>query len=112
MTESAQISVREEDGAVEIIGGGSLLLWNSDELRDALQQASLHSGSVLVDLRRAIFVDTAIVQYLARSAVTLIKRGKRLRVIVAAGGHPKRALEISGLTSLMDVEVVPADEQQ
>lgn len=80
-----------------------MLLWNSDEFRDALENASRSAESVTVDLREAVFVDTAILQYLARSAVSLDRRGKRLRVAVAPGGHPERALEVSGLAAFMDV---------
>lgn len=111
MDENAGIGVRNEGGNVEITASGSLVLWNSDEMRDALREASLHAESVAVDIRGADFIDTAIIQYLAKSAVTLRSRGKQLRVILAAGGYPKRALEVSGIGQLMDVCVQETEQK-
>lgn len=107
MTDNARINIREEGRATTIEGAGSLVLWNSEDFGKGLKRAALEADSVTVDLREADFIDTAIIQYLAIAAVTLNGRGKRLKVLVSESGHPRRAFEITGLTALMDMEVVP-----
>ncbi len=105
MPEEARIEVNERDNETTILGGGTLDLTNSQALHDALKEASLRSDKVTVDLRDAFFIDTQVVQDLARAAVTLIKRDKRLTVLVAEKAHPLRVLKVSGLGSIIDIHV-------
>lgn len=102
--EEARISVAEDGGAVTVNGGGTLTFMNSEEFDKGLKQASISAERVLVDLRTADFIDTKIVQDLGVAAVTLLNRGKRLRVAVLEKAYPLRVIKISGYEELMDVE--------
>jgi hypothetical protein len=103
--EEARISVTEDGPAVTITGGGSLTLFNATEFGEKLKQASLTADCVTVDLRPAVFIDTQIVQDLGKAAVTLLGRGKRLRVLITETAYPLRVLKISGYEGIMDIEV-------
>jgi anti-anti-sigma regulatory factor len=91
--------------AVTIVAGGLLDLTNSSEFERELQQAAATAESVTVDFRDALFIDTAIVQYLATAAMTLMKRGSRLHLVVKPGSHPERVIGILGFAHLMSIEV-------
>jgi len=106
MTEDAQIEIARDGGHVTVTGGGMLDLTNSQAFHEGLLDAAASADSVTADLRHAQFIDTAIVQDLARAAVKLRDRGKRLKVIVSAEAYPRRVLDISGFDVLMDIEVV------
>ncbi len=107
MVETAQISVAGDDTQVTINAGGTLDLTNSAKLHDGLRQAAVSAEQVTVDIRSADFIDTQVVQDLARAAVTMLKRGKRLKVIASETGYPLRVIRISGFENIMDVELVP-----
>lgn len=105
MDDTAQISITADDKSAMITGGGTLDLTNSKEFHDGLLRASEALNDVTVDLREAFFIDTAVVQDLARAAVVMQKRGARLKVMARETAYPLRVLRISGLESIMDFEV-------
>jgi anti-anti-sigma factor len=105
MISKGQISVVENDSVVTVIGGGSLDITNCREFTDGLKHVSRTAESVVVDLRQADFIDTQIVQDLAKAAVTLMDRGKRLKVLASQEKYPLRVIHISGFDSIMDVVV-------
>ncbi len=105
MVETAQISISRDATSVTVTGGGTLDLTNSKAFHDGLKEASQTAENVTVDLRGADFIDTAIVQDLAKAAVTLLNRGKRLKVIVLGTAYPLRVLKISGFETILDIEV-------
>lgn len=105
MDDTARIDVKADEKRAIITGGGALDLTNTREFHDGLKGASGSLDDVTVDLREACFIDTAVVQDLARAAVAMLKRGARLKVRAQEGGHPLRVLRISGLQSIMDFEV-------
>jgi anti-anti-sigma factor len=107
MVDTAQISITGDDTQVTIDAGGTLDLTNTAELQDGLRQAAMSAEKVTVDMRDADFIDTQVVQDLARAAVTMLKRGKRLKVIASETGYPLRVIRISGFENIMDVEPVP-----
>lgn len=109
MVDVAQIEIIDDGAQVIVIGGGSLDLTNSQEFHDGLRKASETVEKVTVDLRNADYIDTAIVQDLARAGVTLLKRNLRLKVLTCDGAYPLRVLRISGFEAIMDIEVEPAD---
>ena len=111
MTDSASISVVREGNEVVISGGGTLDLTNYQEFHDGLKSTSTEADSLTVDLRAADFIDTAVVQDLARAAVTLLERGKRLKVLVSETKYPLRVIQISGFEQIMDVVVEPDEEK-
>lgn len=105
MPDEARVEVVERDNETTIVGGGTLDLTNSQALHDALKEASVRADKVTVDLRDAFFIDTQVVQDLARAAVTLSKRDKRLIALVTEKAHPLRVLKVSGLDSIIDIQV-------
>lgn len=105
MDETAEISVVADDKRATVTGGGTLDLTNSQEFHEGLRRVSELLDDVTVDLREAFFIDTAIVQDLARAAVVMRKRGARLKVIARETAYPLRVLRISGLESIMDFQV-------
>lgn len=102
MDDSAQINIVADDRSAVVTGGGTLDLTNSKEFHDGLKDASERLDDVTVDLREAFFIDTAVVQDLARAAVVMLKRGARLKVLAREAAYPLRVLRISGLESIMD----------
>ena len=105
MTEAVEISIINDEEDVTVIGGGTLDLTNSKEFHVGIKDAAVNARTVTVDLRSAVFIDTAIVQDLATAGVTMLKRGKRLRVMTREGAYPLRVLRISGFEGIMDIEV-------
>ncbi|MCL5102846.1 MAG: STAS domain-containing protein [Armatimonadetes bacterium] len=109
-TETVEISTVWDGSTATITAGGALDLTNSAEFSEGLKNASETADSVVVDLRPAFFVDTAVIQDLARAAKVLLGRDRRLKVIVTEEGYPLRVLRIVGFTVLMDIEIEPADD--
>jgi len=97
------IVVESNSLGVIIKGRGELDLSNADELRLALHDASKSAENLAVDIRTVGFIDTAILEYLARAATDMLKRGKRLKVLVSAGSHPLHVLKTVGFPDLMDI---------
>jgi len=105
MNDTAEIRVVADDKSAVVTGGGTLDLTNSQEFHDGLAKVSADLNDVTVDLRDAFFIDTAVVQDMARAAVAMMKRGARLKVRARAAAYPLRVLRISGLESIMDFVV-------
>src|SRR5665647_521873 len=102
MTDIAEITIIEDADQVTVIAGGVLDLSNSAEFHDGLKKASETRANVIVDMRTADFIDTVIVQDLARAAVVMLKRNCRLKVLTREGIYPLRVLRISGFEAIMD----------
>ncbi len=109
---NAEIRVAREDDRVSVEASGSLDLSNSSELRDALKAASAEAGSICVDLTNALFIDTAVLEYLARAGKAMYTRNNRLTVLAREGSHPLRVLRIASLDTIMDVVAVATTESQ
>lgn len=110
MIDSAKITVAKENSTVKITCRGALDLTNASHLQESLAQAVETADVVTVDMSQAIFIDTAVLSYLAYGAKVLLGRGKRLNVVVKAKSQPLRVLETVGFTSLMNIDVItPAD---
>lgn len=104
MFSSSDVSVSTgNDGLVMITAGGLLDLTNTDRLHDELRTAAIGAEDVTLDLQTAKFIDTAVVQYIANAAITLIDRGKRLRVLVCENSHPQKVLKIVGFEEIMNI---------
>lgn len=93
---------------VTIVASGIVDRTNSGELGRELERAAGAANTVVVDFREADFIDTAVLQYLLRTAKALLRRGKRLRVMVSEGSHPLHVLQVVGFAELMDVVAGPA----
>jgi anti-anti-sigma regulatory factor len=105
MTDTSQISVVRNDGDIAVIGGGMLDITNCDEFSRELKHASQIAENLTVDLRQADFIDTQIVHDLAKAAMTMLNRGKRLKVLAAEEKYPLEVLRISTFEQIMDIEV-------
>lgn len=105
MERTAEISIVKDGDSVTVICGGTLDLTNCVEFSDGLKQASQTAEAVVVDIQQVDFIDTQVVQDLARAAITLLKRDKRLKVITSKKKYPLRVIQISQFEGIMDVVV-------
>ncbi len=83
-------------------------------LHKRLARARASSREVTVDLRRATFIDTSILNDLVDAANALLAKGERLRVLVSRNTHPQHVLQLVRFDELMDIEesaATPAEEQ-
>jgi anti-anti-sigma factor len=111
MDKKAQITVTTKGTSTEITCEGVWDLYNADEFDAALKPASLTAEDVVVDLRTAVFIDTAIIAYIATASNRMIARGKRLRALLSKDTHPLRTLQIAGFSALIDMEVDEGSER-
>ncbi len=113
MSSETTVSVVRDGGSVTVAGGGSLDLTipEYELLHDSLKAAAQEAEALTVDLRRAEFIDMAVVQDLARAAVSMMNRGKRLKVLATQPSHPYRVMQITGFESVMDIEVEPSQDR-
>lgn len=107
MSESSLVRVTGDGSSVTVFGGGELDITNCKDFHDGLAGACETAQALTVDLREACFIDTAIVQDLARAGVIMLKRGQRLKVMTRGAAYPLRVLRISGFENIMDIEVEP-----
>ncbi len=105
MSEENSIRVDYEGECMVITASGILDLTNSAAFRDNLRRGAEKAENVRVDFVHALFIDTAVIHYLAVAAKTLMERDRRMKVIVRRGSHPDRVLSIVGFGVLMDIEV-------
>lgn len=103
----ASISVSVDSGNATIVASGELTLHNTEKLKESLGEASDGSGNIVVDLRGAVFIDSAVLQYLASAAVRTKPSGRSLKVLVAGGSQPEYTLLISGFQNLLEIAVEP-----
>ena len=105
MSENPHVSMTGDGTSVTVVGGGELDITNSQDFHDWLARACETAVKLTVDLRDACFIDTAIVQDLAKAGVRMMNRGQRLKVMARETAYPLRVLRISGFESIMDIEV-------
>jgi anti-anti-sigma factor len=110
MDSVTEINVTRNGPEVIVKGTGALDLSNAKELRLALDGATMSAESVVVDLRSAVFIDTAILECLARAGKAMIERGKRLKILTSELSHPLRVLRTVGFSALVDIVAEPAEE--
>lgn len=108
MTEAPVVKVVTEEAGTTVVASGLLDLTNSAEFARELKQASTTAERLVVDFQEAVFIDTAIVQYVASAAIAVGKRGGRLAVRVKRGSHPEHVVDVLGFKQLMDIEVAAA----
>jgi anti-anti-sigma factor len=83
---------------VEVTGGldlSTVVRWEAQ-----VAKASSASRTIVLDLSRVEFLDSAGVHGLFRMLATLADRGKRLIVVAPRGGRARRLLEILDVSSL------------
>jgi anti-anti-sigma factor len=106
MTRPAGITVSHDETSTTVSGAGEMDLTNATEFSEALDEAMSGGGKVIVDLREAVFIDTAILACLARCGKMLLDAGDRLTVTVVSGSHPEYVLKTVGFAEMMDIEIV------
>lgn len=112
MTPRPRIDVDNDGSDVMVRGSGELDLSIVKELQFGLSHAVTFADSVVVDLRSAAYIDTAILGCLAMAGKAMRERNKKLKIIVAPDSHPLYVIKMVGFSGLMDVEVAPADTPQ
>ncbi|MCC6442471.1 MAG: STAS domain-containing protein [Armatimonadetes bacterium] len=110
MSESKLIHISRGDGTVIIEGRDALNYANSDALRDGLADAAASASKVIVDFRKAYFIDSAILEYLARTVRTMRETGGTLDIRVADKSQPLYILEVVGFPVLMKINVYASEE--
>ena len=85
MVETGSVFIIGDDNNITVVCEGMLDITNCCEFSDGIKQASLMAENLVIDLRGTLFIDTQVVQDLARAGMTMLERGKRLKVIVAEG---------------------------
>jgi anti-anti-sigma factor len=91
---------------------GSLDFTNCGALQDALDDACSCAQRLAVDMIAADFIDTAVLEYLARAASAMRQRGKNLEVVCLEGSHPLRVLRVSTVDSLLDLVIRPKPNKE
>ena len=103
--DTADVSLQCQDGEVTIGCCGCVDLTNCQEFGQKLTKAAETEDEVTADLRRAEFVDSAVLAIISGAGKLMRQRGKRLKVRVCDGTHPHRVLQILNLAVLVDVIV-------
>lgn len=105
MKENADIKVSQSGSTSLITAAGELDLRNSKEFKQALEYGAQHSELVTVDLRRAEYVDSAILQAIIEVYSALRKKDGNMRLLVQADSHPAHVLKTVGFDDLIEVVV-------
>jgi anti-sigma B factor antagonist len=94
--ESAVAGVDSRDGSVVVSLAGELDLYNAEEVRGALQDATAGEPAMLVvDLEEVRFIDSTALGVLIEARSRMADRGGFR--LAAPGLETRRALEVSGL---------------
>jgi anti-anti-sigma factor len=109
MEDSTSIVACQDENEDTITASGTLDLTHAEELNQLLWQATMSFDSVVVDLRKAMFIDTAILGCLATAGKAMLNKGKRLKLLVSAESHPAYVLRTVGFGQLMDISIGPVD---
>jgi len=112
MESRPEVTVTRDGDDITIAATGALDLFNCREFHDALLDVADSAERVTIDLRDAQYIDTAVLADVAVGANKMRARQKRLTVVVATPTHPHRALEITGLTAILDLQVEALPEPQ
>lgn len=98
-----QITAFNNDGVETITGVGELDLRFGEQFRQALSDAVASGHEIVVDLRQASYIDTAIVAALVPPAKAMLERGGRLKVLVTSGGYPNYVLKTVRFADIMEI---------
>jgi anti-anti-sigma factor len=89
-----KIGLSERDGVRVVEVSGELDMSNIAVLRDATSELPNDAFGIVIDLRRASFIDSATIGLLYELKAGLARRRQRLRLLCAAGSAPRRVLEL------------------
>lgn len=104
-------SVRREPDATVVVVTGELDILTAAKFGPELDSiVRLHQGDVFIDIRQAVFIDSAGLFLLLNTQRRLIRRSRRL-ALVCGDGAVRRAIELARLTETLGVvSTLPADE--
>lgn len=103
MVEIERVTASSAEGVETIAGAGELNLYFADQFKQALADAVATGNEIVVDLRKATFIDTAIIAALIQPAKKMLERGSRLKALVTDGRYPQYVLKTVGFADLMDI---------
>lgn len=90
-------------GTATVKGFGDMDLRIAPTYSQQLREAVSTGREVVADLREASYIDTAMLVALIAPARTLLREGRRLKVLVAASGQPEYALRTVGFGDLLEI---------
>jgi len=111
VSEAADVTIAKHGDDVTITCAGALDFTNTSEFSRELRSAAVAADSVTVDLRGASFIDTAVLECLARAGKAMMDRRKTLGVVCAENSHPLRVLRISGFEQLLEIQIAAREKQ-
>ena len=104
------IEVRSpQPGVVLVVLSGEHDLTSADELRQTFDQSLSRCDHLIVDLSAAEFIDSTTIRVLMETRKHAIERDREFTVVLGTAAIVERALEISGILTL--VNVVPTVER-
>ncbi len=97
------LQVRADSGGdcMTTAGAGIIDRANHRGFRDRLLEASETAEELVVDLREADFMDSAMVEALTEAALAMGRTGTRLKMVASESGYPIRVVRISGLQEII-----------
>jgi anti-sigma B factor antagonist len=92
-----------------IVLGGEHDLATAPRLQESVDQALASCGNLIVDVSEATFVDSSTIATFVRAKDRAERSGGRFNLVLGTAAIVERALEVSGVISLL--RVVPSVEQ-
>jgi len=90
----------EANAVVELVGEHGLE--TRDELRELLTGLVAENDLVVIDLSKTTFIDSSVLENMARADTIARERGSHLRLQLGDGKVVRTTLEISGLLAHLD----------
>lgn len=97
----ATVDVEQAGGAAVARLCGEIDLSNAGAVEDRLRSATDGRGTLVLDLTRLDYMDSAGVALLHRLARTGLDEGRDIAVVVAEGSFARRILEITRLDAVV-----------
>jgi anti-anti-sigma factor len=94
--ELGRLTLSEREGVVRAVVDGELDISNVGEFEARLCALPNAALGLVLDLSATTFIDSSAVSLIHGLRERLRRRGQLLRVVAAAGGAPRRVLELTG----------------
>jgi anti-anti-sigma factor len=95
------------DGGVVVAAAGEIDMSTSPQLRDALRRPEAQGPAVVLDLREVTFMDSSGLGVLVGQNRRAREEGFRFAVAIEGATAVQRILELSGLTSVLEIVTSP-----
>ena len=90
--------------AALIVLGGEHDLYSADQLRQTIEMSLSGCDHLLVDLSAVEFIDSTIIGVLVQTMKKASGLGRRFSVVLGTAPVVERALDVSGVLPLLNVE--------